>query len=68
MAAKKKSKKTTSSGEAHRVNMTFTPEEYEQLVAAGEKEMRPPTVMAKFLVMKALSGSAHPDRPGGQEG
>ena len=72
MAAKKKSKKApTSSGEAHRVNMTFTPEEYEQLCAAGEKEMRPPTVMAKYLVMKALSGTPgteNPDRPGGHEG
>lgn len=53
---KTKKKAATSSGEAHRVNMTFTPEEYEMLVEAGAKEMRPPTVMAKYLVMKALSG------------
>ena len=56
MAAKKKSKKApTSSSEAHRVNMTFTPEEYELLVAAAAKDSRPPTVMAKLLIMKALA-------------
>lgn len=58
MAAKKKTaaKKSGASSEAHRVNMTFTPEEYELLVAAAAKDSRPPTVLAKLLIMKALSG------------
>jgi hypothetical protein len=55
MAKKKKS--VTTNTEAHRVNMTFTLEEYESLCAAAAK-IKPiplaPTVMAKHLVMKAL--------------
>jgi hypothetical protein len=58
MAAKKKTAKKTTSTEAHRVNMTFTLEEYEMLAKAAEKDNRPPTVMAKLLIMKALSEPA----------
>jgi hypothetical protein len=59
--AKKKTKKPapSSSSETHRVNMTFTLEEFAMLEEAAAKVMPlalAPTVMAKLLVMQALSG------------
>lgn len=65
MASKKKNnpkKSLPSSGtDTHRVNMTFTLEEYAQLEeAAGAVTPLPlpPTVMAKMLVMQALAKTA----------
>ena len=53
---KKKTPKT-SSAEAHRVNVTFTPEEYEQLADAAAKIHLTPTAAAKLLIMQVLSGT-----------
>jgi serine/threonine-protein kinase RIO1 len=72
MASKKKNPKKilpSSSTDTHRVNMTFTLEEYAQLEEEAGKVTPlplPPTVMAKLLVMRALADRRTNPQPEGE--